>query len=95
MTSRKPKEENPDGPPSYEDEITSEVSVTVTGVDLADVIANAKIETAKALGTRPENMYVVSNLPLRLAARERFGDQPVLWQSLVVCGLMPEHLRLH
>jgi len=86
---------DPDGPPSYEDDINESVYlVSVMGVDLQDIIRQAKERAAKALVTRPENIYIKHNTPLTLAARGRFNDQPILWKSTVDCRLVPEHLRI-
>lgn len=96
MGKSKQQEENPDGPPSFEDEINEGVHLSVVGRDLKEILESARIQAAEALNTRPENIYIKSNTDLSVASRERFGDnpRPIMWRSSVHCGLVPEHLRL-
>jgi hypothetical protein len=94
---KKQESVDPDGPPSYEDSINEAVYLSeVVGRDLEEILRNAKVQAARALNTRPENIYIKNNTNLVIASKERFGEnpRPVLWRSSVNCGLVPEHLRL-
>jgi exosome complex RNA-binding protein Rrp42 (RNase PH superfamily) len=96
--ARKKQQEStdPDGPPSYEDEITSTVSLhSVTGRSLTEIIASAKIRAAKALETQPVNIYIISNSALTPAATARFEPgEPILWSASLICGIVPLDLRM-
>lgn len=93
---KKKQDQDPDGPPSYEDEITYRVTLPhVIGKGLTEIIAKARVEAALALGTRPENIYIISNSPPAIVATARFGDDtPILWRSAVTCGVVPPELQL-
>lgn len=96
MGRRKQEDDvDPDGPPSYEDKIIEQVVFTAYGKNLEDVIANARLEAGKALGTRPENVYISSSSPLIAAATARFEDRgTILWKARVTCGVVPPELRI-
>jgi hypothetical protein len=96
VARKKQQNVDPDGPPSYEDEINGVVVLHgVTGQNLTEIIASAKISAAKALETQPFNIYILSNSALTPAATARFapGD-PILWSASVTCGIVPPDLRM-
>lgn len=95
MARKKQENTDPDGPPSYEDNITSSVSLRMQGRNLTEILDKAKQEAAKALETQPVNIYIVSNSGLTEAATARFEpDGPILWSAYVTCGIVPPNLRM-
>ena len=95
MARKKQESTDPDGPPSYEDNITNKVSLRVEGRNLTEILDRAKIEAGKALETQPVNIYIVSNSDLTEAATARFEpDGPILWSAYVTCGIVPLNLRM-
>lgn len=89
------QEADPDGPPSYEDRPPETVLLTAYGSNLKDVIANGRAEAAKALGTRPENIYISGSSALMAADTARFEDRgPILWKANLTCGIVPPELRI-
>lgn len=95
MKRNNKQDQDPDGPPSYEDTLTYSVFLSgVLGKTLDEIIGIAKVEAAKALGTRPENIYIIGNSALVAAAVARFGEETLLWRAAVTCGVVPPSLRI-
>jgi hypothetical protein len=78
-------------PPSYEDRIHGEVTLTLAGGTLEEILFKAKLEACTPLNAPLDRIYIVSHTTLRVADTARFEEpRPTLWSCTVTCGTIPE-----